>query len=227
MVRAWGINIAYAVQPSPDGLAQAFIIGEQFLAGDSAVLALGDNLFYGVGLQAQLQRAMAQHSGATIFGYHVDNPQAYGVVEFDANNRVVSIEEKPSQPKSNYAVTGLFFYDKQVVDIAKTVQPGVRGEFEITDVNNAYLAQGQLQVEIMGRGYAWLDTGTYDTLLEAAQFVRTIENRQGLKVCCPEETAFRQGFISAAELEVLAQPLVKSGYGSYLLGLLASQRSAG
>lgn len=216
----WGISISYAVQPSPDGLAQAFIIGEHFIGDDSATLVLGDNLFYGHDLQEQLERAYAREHGATVFGYHVENPSAYGVAEFDATGKVISIEEKPIEPKSNYAVTGLYFYDNQVVELAKQVKPSPRGELEITDLNSAYLMQGNLHLETMGRGYAWLDTGTHDNLLEAGQFVRTIEARQGLKVCCPEEIAYRKGYITSSELEKLAKPLVKSGYGRYLMRLL-------
>ena len=216
----WGISISYAVQPSPDGLAQAFIIGKEFINNDSSALVLGDNLFYGHDLHLQMQRAVERQVGATVFGYHVDNPSAYGVAEFDESGRVVSIEEKPENPKSNYAVTGLYFYDNQVCDIAQSIKPSSRGELEITDINSAYLNQGNLHLETMGRGFAWLDTGTHDSLLDAGQFVRTLEARQGLKVCCPEEIAYRQGFINAEQLEQLAEPLKKSGYGEYLLKLL-------
>ena len=216
----WGIQLQYAVQPSPDGLAQAFIIGERFVGGAPSALVLGDNLFYGHDFETLLSNADARSQGATVFAYHVHDPERYGVVEFDARGRAVSIEEKPKQPRSNYAVTGLYFYDSQVVDIAKSIQPSARGELEITTVNDAYLKQGQLNVEIMRRGYAWLDTGTHDSLLDAGQFIATLERRQGLKVACPEEIAWRRGFIDAAQLERLAQPLAKSGYGQYLLGLL-------
>ncbi len=217
---AWGIHLQYAVQPSPDGLAQAFIIGESFVGGAPSALVLGDNLFYGHDFETLLSNADARSQGATVFAYHVHDPERYGVVEFDARGRAVSIEEKPRQPRSNYAVTGLYFYDGQVVDIAKSIQPSARGELEITAVNDAYLQRGQLNVEIMQRGYAWLDTGTHDSLLDAGQFIATLERRQGLKVACPEEIAWRKGFIDAAQLERLAQPLAKSGYGQYLLGLL-------
>ena len=217
---AWGIHLQYAVQPSPDGLAQAFIIGESFVGGAPSALVLGDNLFYGHDFETLLSNADARSQGATVFAYHVHDPERYGVVEFDARGRAVSIEEKPQQPRSNYAVTGLYFYDGQVIDIAKSIQPSARGELEITAVNDAYLQRGQLNVEIMQRGYAWLDTGTHDSLLDAGQFIATLERRQGLKVACPEEIAWRKGFIDAAQLERLAQPLAKSGYGQYLLGLL-------
>ncbi|WP_096084687.1 glucose-1-phosphate thymidylyltransferase RfbA [Agaribacterium haliotis] len=216
----WGLEIRYAEQPKPEGLAQAFIIGEQFLNGESAALVLGDNLFYGHDLATTLQNACAQERGATVFGYHVANPQAYGVVEFDANGKALSIEEKPTHPKSNYAVPGIYFFDNTVCKVAANVEPSPRGELEITDVIDHYLKSGNLQVEIMGRGTAWLDTGTHDHLLEAAQFISTIEKRQGLKVNCPEEVAYRSGFISADQLRSLAKPLQKSGYGNYLLGLL-------
>ena len=218
---AWGMNLQYAVQPSPDGLAQAFIIGEHFIGHAPSALVLGDNIYYGHDFQPLLQAADAQTSGATVFAYHVQDPERYGVVEFNAQGQAISIEEKPKQPKSNYAVTGLYFYDEQVVDIAKAVQPSARGELEITSVNQAYLQQGALNVQTMGRGYAWLDTGTHDSLLEAGQFIATLERRQGLKIACPEEVAWRNGWIDAAQLERLAQPLAKNGYGQYLLGLLA------
>ena len=217
---AWGVNLQYAVQPSPDGLAQAFLIGERFVAGAPSALVLGDNLFYGHDFELLLSNAHARSEGATVFAYHVHDPERYGVVEFDAGGRAVSIEEKPAQPRSSYAVTGLYFYDPQVVDIAKSIRPSARGELEITTVNDTYLKQGQLNVQIMQRGYAWLDTGTHDSLLDAGQFIATLERRQGLKVACPEEIAWRRGFIDAAQLERLAQPLAKSGYGQYLLGLL-------
>ncbi len=217
---AWGVNLQYAVQPSPDGLAQAFIIGEKFVGNAPSALVLGDNLFYGHDFERLLSNADARSEGATVFAYHVHDPERYGVVEFDAGGRAISIEEKPLQPRSNFAVTGLYFYDPQVVDIAKSIRPSARGELEITTVNDTYLKQGQLNVQIMQRGYAWLDTGTHDSLLDAGQFIATLERRQGLKVACPEEIAWRRGFIDAAQLERLAQPLAKSGYGQYLLGLL-------
>jgi len=216
----WGLNIAYCVQPSPDGLAQAFVLGRDFIDGAPSALVLGDNIFHGHEFQTLLRAAADQKSGATVFAYHVNDPERYGVVEFDAQHRAVSIEEKPKAPKSHYAVTGLYFYDSQVCDIAAAIRPSARGELEITDVNATYLAQGQLNVELMGRGYAWLDTGTHDSLLEASQFIATLERRQGLKVACPEEVALRSGWIDAAQLEALAQPMVKNGYGQYLLGLL-------
>ena len=216
----WGMNIQYAVQPSPDGLAQAFIIGRDFVGNDPSALVLGDNIFYGHDLVKQLQSANARATGATVFAYHVHDPERYGVVEFDASQRAMSIEEKPKAPKSNYAVTGLYFYDQQVCDIAADIKPSHRGELEITDVNKRYLDQGQLNVEIMGRGYAWLDTGTHDSLLEAASFIATLQKRQGLQVACPEEIAFRQGWINAEQLTELADPLKKNGYGQYLLSLL-------
>jgi len=219
----WGLSLSYCVQPSPNGLAQAFILGRRFIDGHPSALVLGDNIFYGHDLQRLLAAASVRTTGATVFAYHVQNPERYGVVEFDATNRAVSIEEKPAQPKSNYAVTGLYFYDAQVGDIAAATKPSARGELEITDVNATYLRRGQLAVELMGRGYAWLDTGTHDSLMEAGQFIATLEKRQGLKVACPEEVAFRNGWIHAHELEALAQPLAKSGYGRYLLKLLAEK----
>jgi glucose-1-phosphate thymidylyltransferase len=217
----WGIRLEYAVQPRPEGLAQAFLIGAEFLAGGPSVLVLGDNIFYGHGLAERLQSAAERSSGATVFAYPVADPERYGVVEFDRAGRAVSIAEKPSAPRSRYAVTGLYFYDEQVVDIARTIKPSARGELEITDVNRVYLERGQLAVELMGRGDAWLDTGTHDSLLEAAQFIQSLEKRQGLKICCPEEIAWRNGWIDDAALVALAAPLVKSGYGEYLLGLQA------
>jgi glucose-1-phosphate thymidylyltransferase len=216
----WGIDIRYCVQPSPDGLAQAFILGKNFVDGCPSALVLGDNIFYGHALQQQLESATHRRSGASVFAYHVHDPERYGVVEFDGERRALSIEEKPKQPKSSYAVTGLYFYDEQVCDIAAGIRPSARGELEITDVNAAYLRKGQLNVEIMGRGFAWLDTGTHDSLLEAGQFIATLEKRQGLKVACPEEIAYRNGWIAAAQLEALAQPMLKNGYGQYLQRLL-------
>ena len=216
----WGMNIQYAVQPSPDGLAQCFIIGREFVANQPSALVLGDNIFYGHDLGKQLADAHQRSTGATVFAYHVHDPQRYGVVEFDAQQRAVSIEEKPNNPKSHYAVTGLYFYDHQVCDIAASIRPSARGELEITDVNRRYLEQGELNVEIMGRGYAWLDTGTHDSLLEAASFIATLQKRQGLQVSCPEEIAFAQKWIDAAQIQKLAAPLAKNGYGQYLLGLL-------
>jgi glucose-1-phosphate thymidylyltransferase len=216
----WGLSLSYAEQPKPEGLAQAFIIGRRFVSTDPVALILGDNLFYGHGLPEQLQRASERTQGATVFAYHVKDPQRYGVVHFDEKGRALGIEEKPSQPKSSYAVTGLYFYDNAVLDIASQLAPSARGELEITDVNRKYLDRGQLQVEKFGRGIAWLDTGTHASLLQAAMFIEAIENRQGWKVCCPEEIAFRSGFIDAAQLEKLAHPLRKSDYGAYLIGLL-------
>jgi glucose-1-phosphate thymidylyltransferase len=216
----WGMNITYAVQPSPDGLAQAFVIGRDFVDNKPSALVLGDNIFYGHDLVKQLQSASDRTHGATVFAYHVQDPERYGVVDFDAHMRATSIEEKPAVPKSNYAVTGLYFYDHTVCDIAASITPSARGELEITDVNKAYLAQGKLNVEIMGRGFAWLDTGTHDSLLEASSFIATLQRRQGLQVACPEEIAFHQGWIDAAALQKLAAPLAKNGYGQYLLNLL-------
>ncbi|HYD95601.1 MAG TPA: glucose-1-phosphate thymidylyltransferase RfbA [Noviherbaspirillum sp.] len=216
----WGISIRYAVQPSPDGLAQAFIIGREFIGNDLSALILGDNIYYGHDFDTQLRTATQREEGATVFAYHVTDPERYGVVEFDDRRRAVSIVEKPQQPKSNYAVTGLYFYDRQVCDIAAGIRPSARGELEITDVNRAYLDQGKLNVEVMGRGMAWLDTGTHESLMDAAQYIATIERRQGLKIACPEEIAFRKGYISAEQLEKLAQPLAKNAYGQYLLRIL-------
>jgi len=216
----WGLQLQYAVQPSPDGLAQAFLISEDFLAGSPSALVLGDNIFYGHDFHELLANAMARPQGASVFAYHVHDPERYGVAEFDASGKVLSLEEKPQKPKSSYAVTGLYFYDSQVVELAKGLQPSQRGELEITDLNRLYLEQGQLSVEIMGRGYAWLDTGTHDSLLDASQFIATLEQRQGLKIACPEEIAWRNGWIDADRLERLAQPLAKNGYGQYLQRLL-------
>ena len=216
----WGINLQYCVQPSPDGLAQAFILGRQFVGGQPSALVLGDNIFYGHDFQGLLRNAAHRDKGASVFAYHVTDPERYGVVDFDAQQRALSIEEKPKVPKSNYAVTGLYFYDEQVCDIAAAIKPSARGELEITDVNAQYLKQQQLNVEIMGRGYAWLDTGTHDSLLEAGQFIATLEKRQGLKVACLEEIAYRSGWIEAAQVEKLAQPMLKNGYGQYLLKML-------
>jgi glucose-1-phosphate thymidylyltransferase len=216
----WGLNISYAEQPSPDGLAQAFLIGESFIGNDNSALVLGDNIFYGHDFHHLLTNAMQRVQGASVFAYHVHDPERYGVVEFDADGKVVNLEEKPEQPKSHYAVTGLYFYDAHVVDYAKTLKPSARNELEITDLNRIYLEHDALSVEIMGRGYAWLDTGTHESLLDASQFVATIEHRQGLKIACPEEIAFRQGWIDAAQLEALALPLAKNGYGQYLQQVL-------
>ena len=216
----WGIHLQYAVQPSPDGLAQAFIIGEDFIGNHPSALVLGDNIFYGHDLATLLSNADDKQQGATVFAYHVQDPERYGVVDFNADGEALSIEEKPLQPKSNFAVTGLYFYDVQVVEIAKNVKPSTRGELEITTVNQAYLEQGQLTVQTMGRGYAWLDTGTHESLLDAGQFIATLEHRQGLKIACPEEIAWRNGFIAAQQVERLAKPLAKSGYGQYLLRML-------
>jgi glucose-1-phosphate thymidylyltransferase len=216
----WGMQLEYIVQPSPDGLAQAFILGEQFLNGAASVLVLGDNIFYGHDFSKLLKEASDKATGATVFAYHVQDPQRYGVVEFDSQGLAISLEEKPKQPKSNYAVTGLYFYDEKVVEIAKSIKPSARGELEITDVNAAYLSAGSLDVQTMGRGYAWLDTGTHESMLEASQFIATIEARQGLKVACPEEIAFRAGWIDKEQLTNLAEPLKKNAYGQYLLGIL-------
>ena len=216
----WGIRLSYAVQPSPDGLAQAFLIGERFIGTDPSALVLGDNIFYGHDFATLLQGASEQENGATVFAYAVNDPERYGVVEFDNQWRAISLEEKPKAPKSRYAVTGLYFYDSQVVELAKTIKPSARGELEITDLNRLYLEQGSLSVQTMGRGYAWLDTGTHESMLEASQFIHTIENRQGLKVACPEEISWRNGWIDDTQLEKMAAQLAKSGYGQYLLGLL-------
>ncbi|MBH3471181.1 glucose-1-phosphate thymidylyltransferase RfbA [Pseudomonas putida] len=216
----WGLNLSYAVQPSPDGLAQAFTIGADFIGNDPSALVLGDNIFYGHDFQTLLLNADKRDSGASVFAYHVHDPERYGVAEFDDSGRVLSLEEKPAVPKSSYAVTGLYFYDNQVVDLARDLKPSARGELEITDLNNLYLQQQQLQVEIMGRGYAWLDTGTHDSLLEASQYIATIERRQGLKVACPEEICYRAGWIDAEQIERLAKPMLKNGYGKYLHNLL-------
>ena len=220
---AWGLNLQYAVQPSPDGLAQAFIIGKDFVGNDPSALVLGDNIFYGHDFQTQLRNAAQRTQGASVFAYRVRDPERYGVVEFDKSGRAISLEEKPVQPKSNYAVTGLYFYDSQVIDIARDLKPSSRGELEITDVNRIYLERGQLSVEMMGRGFAWLDTGTHESLLEAGMFIQTIEHRQGLKIACPEEIAYHNGFIDAAQLQKLAAPLIKSGYGAYLMQVLKEQ----
>lgn len=224
---AWGLNLQYAVQPSPDGLAQAFIIGRDFVGNDPSALVLGDNIFYGQDFHQQLKNASSRQVGASVFAYHVRDPERYGVVEFDSKGSAISLEEKPLVPKSSYAVTGLYFYDNTVLDIAASLKPSPRGELEITDVNSIYLGQGKLSVEIMGRGFAWLDTGTHESLLEASEFIQTIERRQGLKISCPEEIAYRQGFIDAAQLEKLAAPLIKSGYGEYLMQVLKEQQVQG
>jgi glucose-1-phosphate thymidylyltransferase len=216
----WGLSISYAVQPSPDGLAQAFIIGRRFVGNDHSALVLGDNIFYGHEFAGDLKAAGAQPDGATVFAYHVHDPERYGVVEFDRNDKAISLEEKPANPKSNYAVTGLYFYDNAVLDIARDLRPSPRGELEITDVNRVYLQRNALSVKVMGRGHAWLDTGTHESLLDASQFIATIEKRQGLKVACPEEIAYRQGYIEAASLEKLAQPMLKNPYGQYLISVL-------
>ncbi|KJH65811.1 glucose-1-phosphate thymidylyltransferase RfbA [Chromobacterium violaceum] len=216
----WGVNLQYAVQPSPDGLAQAFLIGERFIDGAPSALVLGDNIFYGHDFSSLLQDANAKTNGASVFAYRVNDPERYGVVDFSPNGKALSIEEKPTQPKSHYAVTGLYFYDEQVVDIAKTIRPSARGELEITDINNVYLQQGSLDVQTMGRGYAWLDTGTHESMLEASQFIATIESRQGLKVACPEEIAYLHGWIDSDQVQQLAKPLQKTGYGRYLLAML-------
>jgi len=216
----WGLNLSYAVQASPDGLAQAFIIGEDFIGNDPSALVLGDNIYHGHDFNELLKSAMQRQDGASVFAYHVNDPERYGVVEFDAQGKAISLEEKPLQPKSNYAVTGLYFYDQDVVEIAKSIKPSPRGELEITDLNRIYMERGKLSVEIMGRGYAWLDTGTHDSLLEASSFIATLEHRQGLKVACPEEIAFRQNWIDAEQLERLAAPLLKNGYGQYLKRVL-------
>ena len=219
----WGVSISYAAQPDPGGLAQAFLIGEEFVAGDPVALVLGDNIFYGHGLPDQLRAAAKQDSGATVFAYHVEDPERYGVVNFDANKKAIGIEEKPSQPKSNYAVTGLYFYDSQVTEIAKALKPSPRGELEITDLNRVYLEQGDLHVELMGRGVAWLDTGTHESLMEAANFIEIIQRRQGLKVSCPEEIAYKLGYIDAAQVEAIASGLKQNEYGKYLLKMLSNE----
>ena len=221
--KRWGLSLSYAVQPNPGGLAQAFLIGESFVGGDPCALVLGDNLFFGHDLQARLKTAAERGRGATVFAYPVKDPERYGVVEFDAKGRAIGLEEKPAHPRSRYAVTGLYFYDKQVVKLAKALEPSPRGELEITDLNALYLKQGELHVEVMGRGDAWLDTGTHDSLLDAAQFIQTLERRQGLRISCPEEVAWRNGWISDAQLEALARPLAKSGYGEYLLDILKAK----
>ena len=222
--RRWGLSFSYAVQPRPEGIAQAFLVGEQFIAGEPCALVLGDNIFYGHELQQDMLKAAGKKSGATIFAYRVRNPERYGVVEFDGARRAVSLEEKPAEPRSHYALTGLYFYDREVVRIAKELRPSARGELEITDLNRRYLAAGSLEVVTLGRGHAWLDTGTHDSLLEASAFIQTIEARQGLKICCPEEIAWRMGYISGSDLEALARPLNNSGYGRYLLELLGEEK---
>lgn len=222
----WGLAISYAQQPKPEGLAQAFLIGEEFIAGDPCALVLGDNIYFGHDLEPMLLSAVERQSGATVFGYHVRDPERYGVVEFDAAGTAISIEEKPKQPKSNYAVTGLYFYDAEVVALAKQVRPSARGELEITDLNRLYLERGTLTVERMGRGYAWFDTGTHDSLLQAGEFVRTVEERQGLKISCPEEIAWRKGFIDAAQVRKLAEPMAKNGYGQYLLRMIEGEATS-
>jgi len=220
----WGLNLEYKVQESPDGLAQAFIIGEDFIGEDDCALVLGDNIFYGHDLQKQLENAVAKESGATVFAYHVHDPERYGVVEFDKEGKAISLEEKPLEPKSNYAVTGLYFYDNSVVEMAKSLKPSPRGELEITDINRIYMEQGRMSVAMMGRGYAWLDTGTHQSLIEASNFIQTIELRQGLKVSCPEEIAFRKGFIDAEQVKKLAKPLAKNDYGKYLLKMVKDHK---
>ncbi len=219
----WGMNITYQVQPSPDGLAQAFILGDKFVGNNHSALVLGDNIFYGHDFHQLLGNANRRETGATVFAYHVHDPERYGVAEFDTNNRVIFLEEKPSKPRSNYAVTGLYFYDPDVVEIAKSIKPSARGELEITDVNKVYLERSSLNVEVMGRGFTWLDTGTHESLLEAGQFISTIESRQGLKIACPEEIAFRQGWIKDTDIEELAKPMLKNGYGQYLLRIIKEQ----
>jgi glucose-1-phosphate thymidylyltransferase len=221
--RKWGLSLSYAVQPSPDGLAQAFLIGKDFVGNDDSALILGDNIFYGHDLSLSLQRAHEKSAGATVFAYPVHDPERYGVAEFDAAGKVISLEEKPARPKSRYAVTGIYFYDNQVSDLAKSLKPSARGELEITDLNRLYLQQGSLTCEVMGRGMAWLDTGTHESLLEASQYIATIEKRQGLKVACPEEIAYRRGWISSADIEALAKPMLKNGYGQYLMQMLAER----
>ena len=221
--RKWGLSLSYAVQPSPDGLAQAYLIGKDFVGSDDSALILGDNIFYGHDLSLSLQRAHQRSAGATVFAYPVHDPERYGVAEFDAAGKVISLEEKPAKPKSRYAVTGIYFYDNQVCDLARALKPSARGELEITDLNRLYLQQGSLTCEVMGRGMAWLDTGTHESLLEASQYIATIERRQGLKVACPEEIAYRRGWISAADIEALAKPMLKNGYGQYLMQMLAER----
>ena len=220
----WGLNITYEAQPSPDGLAQAFIIGEKFIGDDNVCLVLGDNIFYGHGMDKLLENAMQKEKGASVFGYYVKDPECYGVIDFDKNGNAIDLEEKPENPKSNYVVTGLYFYDNDVIEIAKNIKPSHRGELEITDVNKVYLERGDLNVEVMGRGYTWLDTGTYASLLQASNFIQVMEERQGLKIACPEEIAFMKGFIDAAQVEKLANHLLKSGYGQYLMSLLKQDR---